>query len=115
MVDIKPLQWTSIPGKTKYQIMEDHILPEAIDHKDMGDHIWVAKLNNRGTSLFCYATARGDDGHWQVKQIPEDIGPDVYDCPIRLLEACVSRNPQWRQKVVEFHREQARKKAGSKE
>ena len=96
--------WIKEENKTKTQLMEEVFLVDAIDHKDMGTHVWVAKLNNRGTSLVCYATGKVD-GIWHHKLITEDIGPDVYDCPLGLLEMCVTRNIPWRTKVMQWHEE----------
>ena len=105
MVDIKPLEWVKFQGRTKLQIIEDEVNRDAVSYADMGDHVWVAKLNNRGTNLLCYGFARDDQNEWNVKLIPEDVGPDVYDCPITLLDMCVTRNVDWRAKVVAWHRD----------
>ncbi len=93
------MDWIKCEGKTKAQIMSDVIITNSVAYKDMGTHVWVAKINNRGPSLLCYATAKSDEV-WYYKMITEDMGPDVYDVPQDMLDMCISRNMAWRLEVA---------------
>lgn len=103
------LEWIPMPGLGRDQVLQE-IIKDAVEHSDHGDHVWTVQINNRGASLFCYGLqlglyeAQGKEGNvWYVKRIPEDNEPDVYDCPITLLEATVSRSDTWRKRVIQHH------------
>jgi len=96
------------PGKTRSQVISE-LTHEALLVNDQDDHIWIVKMNNRGTSLICFAVGKVD-GIWHHKMIAEDIGPDIYDCPLEMLDMTVPRNEEWRQRVRRHHAE-AQKKA----
>lgn len=89
------------PGKTRGQVISE-LTHEALLVNDRNDHIWVVRMNNRGTSLICFAVGKVD-GIWHHKMISEDVGPDVYDCPLEMLDMTVPRNEEWRQKVRRYH------------
>lgn len=84
-------------------LMTNVITKETVEHLDCKTHVWVVRMNNRGTSLLCYATAHDENSQWYYKIIPEDVGPDVFDCPLEFLDMCVPRNFPWREEVRKFH------------
>lgn len=99
------MEWVKHDGKVRATVISE-ITANAIDFEDMDDHVWVVLINNRGSSLFCFGIAQNDDG-WHTKMIAEDVGPDVYDCPRRLLDLSVTRNEQWRAQVMRHQGYQA--------
>jgi hypothetical protein len=102
MLVTKSLEWIAMPGLTRERIIED-ITRDAVAHRDMGTHVWVAMINNLGSMLYCFAVQLGAFDHhgrevgvYYVKRIPEAAGPDVYDCPQEIMEMCRITNPEWR-------------------
>lgn len=105
----RSFEWVPCRGMLREQIVAELITDSAAS-ADMGDHLWVVSVNNRGPCLFCYGLQLGylDDGgpwkdQWFVKRIPEDVGPDVYDCPMELLDMARPTNPAWRDQVRRWH------------
>lgn len=103
------LVWVPCGGQSRDDVVKQ-VTAGCIEHIDMGDHLWVVSMNNRGSCLFCYGLQLGhlDDGkmwrdQWFVKRIPEDAGPDVYDCPLSFLDATRPSNDAWRVAVRKWH------------
>jgi len=102
----KSLVWIPFPGLNRETILND-LTSDALAHRDCGDHVWVASMDHNGTLLYCYAVRVAPYQHgdkeisvWYVKRIPESVGPDVYDCPVDIMEMCRLTNADWRQQVM---------------
>lgn len=94
------MEWVANKLNLRSRVL-DEITEGALDFEDMGDHAWVVRINNKGTSLMCYGIQQAE-GTWYTKLIPEDVGPDVYDCPRRLLDMAVPRNIEWRRHIMQL-------------
>lgn len=105
----KLMEWIPVSGFRDQIVAE--LRKDCVTLADMGDHLWVVTMNHDGSRLSCYGLAVGSDGPsghkcWYLKKIPEFAGPDVYDCPLEVLEAALSTNDAWREKVREWHNNQ---------
>jgi hypothetical protein len=107
----KTLEWIPCHGMERQQVV-DVIIKECVSFSDMKDHIWVVAINHLGPSLYCYGLQLCDvivngtrKNVWFVKRIPEAVGPDVYDCPLDVMEAARTTNQQWRDAVRQWHAE----------
>src|SRR3990167_1441864 len=98
------IEWEARPGRSRDDVFEE-LISDAIDWDDRGTHIWAAKMNNRGTVLFCYELElmelhdRPGARAWHLRRLTEDMGPIQDDCPIRLLDVTRPSNVAWRARV----------------
>lgn len=105
----RSLVWMPCPGMSRDGVVAE-IRKDCVSLVDRGDHLWAVIVNNKGPCLFCFGIGEGVDSRRSppetvviVKRIPEDVGPDVYDCPIELLEAARPTNETWRERVRQWH------------
>ena len=107
----RSLEWIPLPGLDRDKVLDD-IRDGCVGSADMRDHVWATNITNKGTILFCYGLQAGpykdpqsgrEFNVWYVKRIPEEAGPDVYDCPIELLDQAFPTNQAWRVQVREWH------------
>lgn len=105
----RQLVWVPVPGLSREKVIED-ITSDCVSYHipPSPDHVWVAKIEHKGTMLYCYAVQLGpytqadkEGNVWYVKKIPESVGPDVFDCSRELLEMCHPTNVRWRDRVYE--------------
>ena len=101
----RSLVWIPCPGMSRDEIIAD-IRKDSVAIADKGDHLWVVVINNLGPCLFCFGIAAGKDESksppevcYVVKRIPETVGPDVYDCPMELLDSSRPVNETWREQA----------------
>lgn len=95
------MEWIDHELKTRSVVLSE-ITKDCVVFEDMEDHVWVVRINNKGPSLFCYGIGKVD-GRWHTKMIPEELGPDVFDCPRNFLEMTVSKNIEWRNTVERWN------------
>lgn len=100
----KSLEWIAMPGLSREKIVEE-LTENCAASIDLGNHLWVANITNKGPLLFCYGLQIGIHNEmgrtfntWFVKRIPESAAPELYDCPIDIMDMCIMTNMEWRQK-----------------
>ena len=69
---------------------------------------WQAIRTPAGAVVICCALLKCDGGEWGYKLMDESMGPNYYDCPLRLLDMASDPMPgtyaaDWRAKVRAHH------------
>lgn len=103
LLNNKTLDWIPCGGMLREQIIDD-IRADSIACVDMKDHLWVAHINEKGTTLMCvqlklFPHPETKVNQWHVLRRPEDVGPMFYDAPRELLEMTRVTNARWRSDV----------------
>lgn len=110
---VKSLEWVPLPGLTREMVLAD-LIEGSLGSVDLNDHVWTVDVTHRGPTLCCYALFAGlykdpktgrEFNAWYVKRIPEAAEPDVYDCPLELMEQAFITSPKWREQVRKWHAE----------
>lgn len=113
LLNNKTLNWISCGGMLREQIVDD-IRADSIACVDMKDHLWVAHINENGTTLSCiqlklFPHSETKVNQWHVLRQPEYVESSFHDVPKELLEMTRTTNHKWRS-VVE--KEQQRSLSG---
>jgi len=87
---------------------------KVIAHALRGSVLWtVNQITHRETGasdVFIGCDLLRKDGEWcGYKDMEESMGPHHYSCPMKFLDMAPERNPVWRERVREYHRQRARR------
>lgn len=62
-----------------------------------------------GKHIHCNIMSKVSGGDWGYKPLSEASSPVYYSCPLKYLDMVPEENPEWRQKVREYHANARRK------
>ncbi len=117
--------WLFTNGASKAQVVREILDSNQgsrltiLDKALVGNNLWIAYETPEGKKFIALylLSGRGGEGYG-YKDMDETMGPYYYDCPLRLLKVAPYNNTflnvssfEWREKVVAFHAEKARRRA----
>lgn len=76
-----------------------------------GNHLWqIEERVETGEKIIVLYLLSKQGRYYGYKDMTESMGPYYYTCPISFLREVPVANAEWREKVVEFHRQKTERR-----